>query len=71
MNFEALKQELAKLSEKDRGKIMAFLVALDERDDAEYRAEITRRIDDKDPAHWMTLEELERRLSIDDNDRLI
>ncbi len=67
MSIDAIKQELANLDEERRSEIIAFLVALSDRNDAEHRAEITRRIDDKDPSHWMTLEELERRFALGDN----
>ncbi len=69
MSIDAIKQELANLDEKRHSEIIAFLVALNERNDAEHRAEITRKIDDKDPSHWMTLEELERRFAARDNEQ--
>jgi hypothetical protein len=64
MSIEAIKQELANLDETSRHQIMAFLVAMDDLKDPQYRASIARKIDDKDPSHWMTLEELEQRLSL-------
>ncbi|HLH53238.1 MAG TPA: hypothetical protein VKY92_06435 [Verrucomicrobiae bacterium] len=42
--------------------MIAFLLALEERDNQAYRQELARRIDDKDPTHWISLEELDRRL---------
>jgi len=64
MSIDAIKQELTNLDETSRRQIMAFLVAMDDLKDPEYRASIARKIDDKTPSHWMTLEELEQRLSL-------
>ena len=68
MSIEAIKQELANLDQTQRKEIINFLVAMDRRDDPARRAELTRRIDDKDPSHWVTLEELEKRLSLREDD---
>lgn len=63
MSIEVLKQELAGLAAAERSQIMAFLCALqDEKDDA-YRATLTRKIDEKDPHRWVSLDELDRRLA--------
>jgi hypothetical protein len=68
MSIDAIKQELANLDDASRHQIMAFLVAMDDLKNPEYRASIARKIDDKDPNHWMTLEELERRLSLHEDE---
>jgi len=69
MSIEALKQELANLDGARRSEIVAYLVALEDRSNPDYRAALTRKIDDKDPAHWLTLEEFDRRLSITDEEK--
>lgn len=61
-----LRQELAALPAHDRSRIMAFLVALQDRDDAAYRAELARKIDDETPDRWLKVEEMDRRFGIDD-----
>ncbi len=60
MEVGVLKSELAALESKDRRRMIAFLLALEERDNHAYRQELARRIDDKDPTHWSTLDELNR-----------
>jgi hypothetical protein len=64
MSIDAIKQELASMDEAKRHHIMAFLIAIEDKKNAEYMAEIARKIDDKDPAHWLTLEEFEKKLSL-------
>ncbi len=47
---------------------MAYLVAIEDRKRADYQAEMARNIDDKDPSHWLTLEEFDRRMSLREDD---
>ena len=63
MSVQELKAELAALSEKERAEVSAFLFHLRHASDGAYQADVQRRLDDKDPAHWVPLEELDRRLS--------
>ena len=69
MSIEAIKQELASLDVEHRNKIVAYLLSINDQNDAEYRTSLTRKIDDKNPAHWLTLEELDRRLCITDDEQ--
>ncbi len=69
MSIEALKQELATLDANSRQQIISYLVAMNQRENPEYRSQMARKIDDKDPAHWLTLEEFDRRLSLRENER--
>ena len=69
MSIEALKQELASLNAKDRQKIVTYLVEINQRENPALRAELTRKIDDKDPSHWLTLEEFDKRLSLREDER--
>lgn len=69
MSIEALKEELASLDLTSRKELLGYLLSLNEREeDPEYLAKLGRMIDDKDPAHWVTLEELERRLNLKKTD---
>ena len=43
---------------------MAYLVTLDDCDNPERLAKISRILDDKDPSRWLTLEEVEKRLGL-------
>jgi hypothetical protein len=69
MSIEAIKQELAGLDDDKRRHIMAFLISIEDQKNPEYRAEITRKIDDKNPANWMTLEEFDKRLSLREDEK--
>ena len=62
MSVQELKAELAALSETERAEVSAFLFHLRHAGDPDYEAAIQRRMDDKNPAHWLTLNDLERRL---------
>jgi hypothetical protein len=64
MEVGVLKSELEALESRDRRQMIAFLLALEERDNQAYRQELARRIDDTDPTHWITLDELDRRLGM-------
>ena len=62
MSFENLKQEAAALAPTERRHLMGFLVSLNLTDDD--RVELARKIDDRDPAHWLTLEQLDDKLKV-------
>ncbi len=48
-SIETLRQELEGLPQAERSKITAFLVALQDRNDAAYRSELARKIDADTP----------------------
>ena len=62
MTIEQIKRELAELSFEIQGELAAYLVQLRNAKDPEYRKEISERLDDKDPNHWLTPDEFEQRL---------
>jgi hypothetical protein len=64
MEVGVLKSELAALDSKERRQMIAFLLGIEESDNQAYRQELARRIDDKDPTHWISLDELDRRLEL-------
>jgi hypothetical protein len=55
-----LKKELAALSAKEQAEMAAFLFQLRRQSDADYQAALNRRLNDKDPSHWLTPDEFER-----------
>jgi hypothetical protein len=63
MSIEVLKQELAGLAAAERSQIMAFLLALQDGQNGAYRATLARKIDEKDPNRWVSIDELDRRLA--------
>lgn len=68
MSIEVLKQELSALNGEEQRQMTAFLVALqDSRDDA-YRKKLAEKID-WPASEFATLEELDRRLNLSDDDQ--
>ena len=62
MSVKELKNQLVTLSSLEQAEIGAFLFHLRHASDSDYQSAVARRIADKDPAHWLTPDELERRL---------
>ena len=63
MSIQEIKSELEALPAGDRRKVAAFLVSLRHRDLADYRARMAGKIDDESPENWISLEELDQRLT--------
>ncbi len=63
MSIEVLKKEARALEDSQRRELMAFLVGIEIGKDDE-SAELRQMMDDKDPAHWVTLDELDRHLGL-------
>lgn len=61
MSLAQLKHEAAALSPAEQGELMAFLGSIQIAEDDELRAELTRKVDDKNPDKWMDLDELKKR----------
>ena len=62
MTLPDLQREAAGLKQPERNKLMAFLVALNLREDTNYRQEIADRLRDNQPGAWISLDEAEQRL---------
>ena len=64
MSLETLQTEVSALPTELRRKLMAFMVVLEDRGDADYAAKLARTIDDKSPGRWLTPEQCERELGL-------
>lgn len=62
MSVQELKEKLASLPRKDQDEVIAFLFHLRHADDTEYQAGLARRLQDKDPSHWLSPDDFELRL---------
>jgi hypothetical protein len=62
MSVEELKKTVATLSPGEQNELTAFLFHLRHREDVAYQSMLKDRVDDKDPSHWLTPEEFEKRL---------
>lgn len=60
MSMAELMRVVANLPKDQQDKLAAFLLHLRRQHDTAWRAEMTRRIDDTDPARWLTLEDVKR-----------
>jgi hypothetical protein len=64
MSFDALLKEVESLHENERRRLMAFMVAMEDRTRPGYADKLARKLDDKSPERWLTVEECERELGL-------
>jgi hypothetical protein len=62
VSIQEIKTEIEALPLEERKRLAAFLVSLRHKELSEYRSRMAGKIDDKNPANWATLEELDQRL---------
>ncbi len=58
MSIDELKREIKILSGDERHQLSAFLVELDLAEDSGYWDRVRRRLDDQNPNHWVSVEQL-------------
>jgi hypothetical protein len=61
MTVDQIKQELVSLPADQQDHLLAYLVELHYRRDPLRPSELAKQIDDRDPAHWVDLDELRER----------
>jgi hypothetical protein len=66
VSLDVLKKELSALGADDQRKLTAFLVSLQDARDETYRKKLAGKID-KPASEYATLEELDRRLNLSDD----
>jgi len=62
MSFSALKDQAARLPVAERRRLVAYLVSLDDSQDAAYREKLSRKIDDRTEGNWLTIEQMDQKL---------
>jgi asparagine synthetase B (glutamine-hydrolysing) len=62
MSIEQLKRAVSALSDREQADLIRFTLQLRHEHDAEYRREVTDRLNAPDKSHWLTPDEFERRL---------
>ena len=67
MSFEALKEQVDALPDAERRRLMAYLVSVEHAKNSEYGERMKEKIECSDPDRWLTLEEVEKRLRLDDD----
>jgi hypothetical protein len=60
MTLQEIMKEVRSLSTEDLDKLRTLLEIEKDLRDPEFQAMITRKMNDKDPSHWISLEEAER-----------
>jgi hypothetical protein len=63
MSLAQLKDQAAHLQPNEQRELIAFLVSRQAELDEDFKDSLARKIDDKDPSHWVELDELRRRYS--------
>lgn len=63
MSIQEICAEVEALPADERRRLAALLVSLRHKDWADYRARMAQKIDDDSPGNWVTLEEMDRRLT--------
>lgn len=61
MSLTQLKDQAAHLPLKDQRELIAFLVSLQTDKDENFKRTLAAKIDDKNPANWVELDELSKR----------
>ena len=65
MSMAELMREVAALPLQQQNELAAFLLHLRLQHDTEWKSEMARRIDDKNPANWVSLEDWKKELAND------
>ncbi len=63
MSMAELMKVVASLPAEQQTELAAFLLHLRLRQDPDWKAEMTKRIDDKNPDNWVSLEDWKRELA--------
>jgi hypothetical protein len=63
MSMAELMRVVAGLPAEQQKELAAFLLHLRLQRDPEWRAEMARRIDDRDPSHWTSLDDWKKELA--------
>ncbi len=63
MSMAELMREVAALPQKRQKELAEFLLRLRFKHDEEWRKEMARLIDDKNPANWVSLEDWKKELA--------
>jgi len=65
MSFEQIKAESVALTPQQRRELIGHLLALGRKGDPEFQRKLAARMDDKNPARWVSEEDLDRALGLD------
>jgi hypothetical protein len=63
MSVQEIRAKVEAMPADERRRLAALLVSLRHKDLADYRARMAQKIDDDSPENWVTLEEMDYRLT--------
>ena len=66
MSFDTLMKAVESLAESERRKLLAYIVALEDRGSSDYAERLARKIDDTTPGRWLTPEQCAQELGFSD-----
>jgi hypothetical protein len=61
MSLAQLKDQAALLPFKEQRELIAFLISLRTEQDPDFKNKLAAKIDDKNPANWVELDDLSKR----------
>ncbi len=61
MSLTQLKDKAARLPSREQRELIAFLLSLQTEKDDQFKRKLADKIDDREPAHWMELNEARKR----------
>ena len=67
MNLAVIQKEVETLAPEEQDRLAAYLTVLRMKRTPGHAEELSRRLDDRNPDHWLTLDELKEKLSKDDD----
>lgn len=62
MSVQEIKAKLAELPRQEQDEVIAYLFHLRQSEEGDYAGSVERRLQDADPAHWLSPDEFEQRL---------
>lgn len=62
MSVEELKRKIAELTSDEQAQVAAFVFHLRHNADPDYQQTIQRRAEDKNPSHWLSVDEFQKKL---------
>jgi hypothetical protein len=63
MSLAQIKDQAAHLRLAEQRELIAFLISRQTEQDQDFKDTLARKVDDKDPAHWIELGDLQKRYS--------
>ena len=63
MSLAQLKDQAVHLGLGEQRELIAFLISRQTEQDEDFKRTLAQKIDDSDPAHWVELDDLQKRYS--------